>query len=318
MQHLRAEIPAADLEASWGQAPSYLEFRRAQPQPGSRLVAVPPAADFPLTRTCPSCRVDPSAQADGMCADCLARARRRAPQHPSRPVAARGAEDAEPDALGTERAVLDAVNQPTGRHLRPVRDMDDLARLGETGSNRNHVATVALDGNGMGGFFAALASQQDTGLKQRISPEISAATRGALVSAAAAIVRDDDERLPVVPHVLGGDDVVVSVTADRAWPFTRAFLAGFSDALTAAARRLYHPGRHHPAAAQHVRWSGLRERVVSLRQGGAPGRGCLRQAKQDTGGARPAVAWLDVTVDGEQPPPWRRTLTQGALDAARR
>jgi len=314
VQHLREDIPAADLQASWAQAPSYLEFRRARPQPGSTLLAVPPAADFPLTRTCPSCRVDPSAQADGMCADCLARdasaGRRSTRPGPSRPAA----QDAEPDALGTERAVLDAVNQRTGRHLRPVRDMNDLARLGETDSNRNHVATVALDGNGMGGFFAALASQQDTGLKQRISPEISAATRGALVSAGASIVRDDDERLPVVPHVLGGDDVVVSVTADRAWPFTRAFLAGFSDALTAAAGRLSIPDditRQLPSMSAGVVFANASfpyARAARLAED------ALRQAKQDTGGARPAVAWLDVTVDGEQPPPWRRTLTQDELD----
>ncbi len=41
----------------------------------------------------------------------------------------------------------------------------------------------------------------------------------------------------------------------------------------------------------------------------------LRQAKRDTGGAEPAVGWLDVTADGESPPDWR--ITQ-PLDALRR
>lgn len=311
VQHLREEIPAADFQASWAQAPSYLEFRRARPQPGNTLLALPPAADFPLTRTCGSCRVDPCAQPE-MCADCVARdaaAGRRS--SPSRSRHATG--DVEPDALGAERAVLDAVNQQTGLHLRPVRDMNDLARLGERDGNRNHVATVALDGNGMGGFFAALASQEDTGLKQRISPEISAATRSTLARAAASIVQEHDERLPIVPHVLGGDDVVVSVTADRAWSFTRAFQAGFTRALTAAATRLSFPDdvtRQLPTMSAGLIFAHASfpyARAVRLAED------ALRQAKQDTGGSQPAVAWLDVTVDGEQPPSWRRTLTQDML-----
>jgi hypothetical protein len=314
MLHLRSEIPAADLQASWGEAPTYVEFRRAELQPGNVLLGLPPTADFPLARTCGSCRVDPSAQADGMCADCIARdtsAGRRG-THPS--SSRSGAEDAERDALGTERAILDAVNLRTGLDLRPVQDMNDLARLGDTDGNRNHVATVALDGNGMGGFFAALARQGDTGLKQRISPEISAATRSALVNAAASILRDEDRRLPVVPHVLGGDDVVVSVTADRAWPFTSAFLAGFSDELTAAANRLSFPDevtRQLPTMSAGVIFANASfpyARAVRLAED------ALRQAKRDTGGAEAAAAWLDVTVDGEQPPPWRRTLTLAALD----
>ncbi len=312
--HLREEIPGADLEASWAEAPTYVEFRRAGPQPGNVLLALPPAADFPLARTCASCRVDPSAQADGMCADCIARDT-SAGRRSTRPTAYRsGAEDPEPDALGTERTVIDAVNQRTSLDLRPVRDMNDLARLGDTDGNRNHVATVALDGNGMGGFFAALARQDDTSLKQRISPEISAATRSALVNAAASIVLDEDRRLPVVPHVLGGDDVVVSVTADRAWPFTRAFLTGFSEALATAANRLSFPDevtRQLPTMSAGVIFAHASfpyARAVRLAED------ALRQAKRDTGGAEAAAAWLDVTVNGEQPPPWRRTLTQDTLD----
>jgi CRISPR RNA silencing complex Cmr2 subunit-like protein len=316
VQYLREEIPAADLQASWAQAASYLEYRRARPQPGSTLLALPPAADFPLTRTCASCRVDPCAQPE-MCADCVARDA-AAGRRSTRPSPSRHAtDDAEPDALGTERAVLAAVNQRTGLHLRPVRDMNDLARLGDRDGNRNHVATVALDGNGMGGFFAALTSQEDIGLKKRISPEISAATRSALAGAAASIVRQDDERLPVVPHVLGGDDVVVSVTAERAWLFTSAFQAGFSHALTEAATRLSLQDdvtRLLPTMSAGVIFAHASfpyARAVRLAED------ALRQAKQDTGGARPAVAWLDVTVDGEQPPSWRRTLTQEALEGHR-
>ena len=97
---------------------------------------------------------------------------------------------------------------------------------------------TGLAPRGMGGFFAALADREDDSIKKRISPEISAATRSALISAAGAVTRETDRFLPVIPHVLGGDDVVVSVTADRAWLFTRAFLDGFGAAMQAAAERL--------------------------------------------------------------------------------
>jgi hypothetical protein len=312
VQHLRMQIPAADLQASWARAPSYLQFRQARPQPENTLLALPPAADFPLTQTCASCRVDPCAEAD-KCADCAARDRAAGRRNARPAPQGKTAADPETDALGTERAVLDAVNQQTGLSLRPVRDMNDLARLGGEDGNRNHVATVALDGNGMGGFFAALASGADTGLKQRVSPAISAATRAALSRATASIVRDDDERVPVVPHILGGDDVVVSVTADRAWAFTRAFQAGFSDALTEAAARLSFPDgitRQLPTMSAGLVFANSSfpyARAVRLAED------ALRQAKKDTAGALPAIAWLDVTVDGEQPPSWRRTLTQDRL-----
>jgi hypothetical protein len=165
----------------------------------------------------------------------------------------------------------------------------------------------------MGGFFAALTAQGDAGIKKRISPEISAATRSALITAAGAVTRETDQFLPVIPHVLGGDDVVVSVTADRAWPFTRAFLHGFGAAMQAAAERLELA-------------SSLRQRLPSMSAGLVFAHAkfpyaravrlaedALRRAKRDTYGAVPAVSWLDVTVDGEAAPEWRSTQTLEAL-----
>jgi hypothetical protein len=311
--HLRQSIPGADLQASWGQAATYLEFRRNQPPDGPGLRALPPVADFPLAETCESCRVDARDRSSEMCADCAARAavagHRRARPRPGRQETA----GQEVDALGTERLVIDTVSQALGRKLRPARDMGDVAGLGDEFGNRNHVATVALDGNGMGGFFAALASHEDASIKKRISPEISAATRTALISAATAVARETDRFMPVIPHVLGGDDVVISVTADRAWPFTRAFLDGFATAMQAAAERLALPGplrQRLPSMSAGVVFAHAKfpyARAVRLAED------ALRRAKRDTRGAEPAVSWLDVTADGEVPPAWRLTQTMDAL-----
>lgn len=311
--HLRRSIPGAELQASWGQAATYLEFRRDQPRDGQRLRAMPPMTDFPLAETCESCRVDARGRPSGTCADCAARAA-VAGHRRARPGAAdHETAGQEVDALGTERLVIDAVGQAVERRLRPVRDMGELARLGDESGNRNHVATVALDGNGMGGFFAALTGGQDASIKQRISPEISAATRNALISAALAVTRGNDHFLPVIPHVLGGDDVVVSVTADRAWPFILAFLEGFAVGMRTAAERLALPGpirQRLPSMSAGVVFAHAKfpyARAVHLAEA------ALRRAKRDTRGAEPAVGWLDVTADGEEPPAWRLTQTLDAL-----
>ena len=283
--HLRADLPGADLEASWGQAVTYLEFKGVQPGDDQSLRALPPVADFPLAETCESCRVDPRDGTIGMCADCTARAavaghRRAQPGSPQHEAAGD-----EPDALGTERLVINAVSRAIGRKLRAVSDLDQLASLADESGRRNHVATVALDGNGMGAFFTRLARQPDTSLKQHISPEISAATRSALVFAAHAVARETDQFLPVIPHVLGGDDVVVSVTADRAWQFTRAFLAGFSEAMAATAKRLKLPDpikRGLPSMSAGVVFAHAKfpyARAVHLADD------ALRRAKRDTRGA---------------------------------
>jgi hypothetical protein len=313
LMHLRTLIPAADLQAGWGQAATYLEFRGDQPRDGQSLRALSPVADFPLAKTCESCRADPCDRSSGMCADCTARSsvaghRRARPRE-----AGHGAADHQVDALGTERLVIDAVGQAVGRTLRPVGDMSDLAKLGAESGNRNHVATIALDGNGMGGFFAALTGYEDTSIKQRISPEISAATRSALISAACAIAQGTDRSLAVIPHVLGGDDLVVSVTADRAWPFTRVFLEGFAAAMGAAAERLALSGQLRqrlPSMSAGVVFAHAKfpyARAVHLAED------ALRRAKRDTRGAEPAVSWLDVTTDGEAQPSWRITQTMDAL-----
>lgn len=312
--HLRRSIPGADLQASWGRAATYLEFRGHPPRDDQTLRALPPVTDFPLAETCESCRVDARDRATKMCADCTARTAVRGYRRDGRRDAGQEEAGRELDALGTERLVINAVGKALGRTLEPVRDMGELARLGEESGNRNHVATVALDGNGMAAFFAALTRYEDASIKKRISPEVSAATRRALITAARSATVDTDHSLPVIPHVLGGDDVVVSVTADRAWPFTLAFLADFAAGMEAAAERLGLPGALRgrlPSMSAGMVFAHAKfpyARAVRLAED------ALRRAKRDTRGAEPAASWLDVTADGEARPAWRLTQTMTALN----
>jgi hypothetical protein len=119
LRHLRQAIPGADLQASWGHAASYMEFRTSPPPDERMLRALPPVADFPLAETCRFCRADARGSASDMCTDCAARAaaaghRRAKPRSSGQEPAA-----AAVDALGTERLVSDAVGRARGRGGRP-------------------------------------------------------------------------------------------------------------------------------------------------------------------------------------------------------
>ncbi|MFF0520683.1 hypothetical protein ACFYTC_18375 [Actinomadura nitritigenes] len=306
MLYLRERMPGVELQAVWATADSYLEAYPALAAHRSRpLVSMPPQADFSLGTTCEECRIDLRTASGTTCEDCRARDRGAG----RRDFGTGPSEEAPEDASATERAVLQCVNQRRSMALRPVGHLGDLARLGSVHSNRNHVATVALDGNGMGAFFAALAGTGNAELKRHISPAISAATREALITATAGIVQPNDRRLPVIAHVAGGDDVVVSVVADRAW----TFVDGFQSAFAAELKKVRLPADvavEMPSMSAGVVFAHHKfpyARAVRLADE------MLRKAKHDTQGSEAAVCWLDVTEDGEQAPSWRRAFTRDEL-----
>ena len=124
--------------------------------------------------------------------------------------------------------------------FRSVRDFDDLAQrgpatLGSHGLKQNHVATVYIDGNSVGQHIERASSSDRIGLSSRLKE----ATTAALNAATEAV----HERLPtgplaVIPHVVGGDDVLVSVPAFMWRPFVATFLKVFgtsADPVSASA-----------------------------------------------------------------------------------
>ncbi|MFF4128269.1 hypothetical protein ACFYYP_32495 [Microbispora rosea] len=285
--HLRSRLPGADLQALWATGETYPDARLKMSDP---FVALPPVQDFPLANTCEACRVDVRVAGE-FCADCVAR---------DQAGGRRTARGESPDALGAEREILAAVNEIASRELRPVRDFGDLAALGD--GNGNHLATVALDGNGIGALFASLDGRH----KKDISRAISATTRTALIRSAASLLKDSETRLPVIPHVIGGDDIVVTVVADRAWTFTRSFLSQFDAGMTELAQKSGIPEEVRlPTMSAGLVFAHCKfpyARAVHLAEE------MLRGAKRDTYGERAAVGWLDVTEDGEAAPHWRRAF----------
>ena len=309
--HLRSVLPSLEISGLWGAGPSYLEAYRDQMKPlrdDPPLVSLPPPAGFPPLESCAECRADPVAGQIAIhektlmvCLDCLARYQdlyRRpglAAEAPRLPIYREEADLAR--ALGRDPV--------TGT----AQDFQDLAALGGQETWRNHAATVYADGNAIGALFDRIAAHGDPGLKEQASAAISEATRKSLLEATRSVLGEDPrEPLPVIPHIVGGDDLVVSVAADRAWRFTVSYL----DAFRAHARDIPGVSDEHgtalPSASAGLVFAHMK---FPFRRAAELAAGRLRAAKRQFHGVSPAVAWLDVTRDGEQPP---AALRAWALD----
>ncbi|WP_329543352.1 hypothetical protein OG548_45890 [Streptomyces sp. NBC_01356] len=184
------------------------------------------------------------------------------------------------------------------------------------GSGATQLATVYVDGNAVGAFFGALASAASSaaeadGLrhaKETISVRLAEATVDALELATLRVMDDTGGTGPllVVPHVVGGDDVLVSLPADRAWAFTLTYLEMFRDLLEEACgpvlRLLPEPPAGHQRPMAPTASAGIvfahstypMNLVVELAEER------LARAKRATGGAACSIDFVDVTADGPQ------------------
>ncbi len=313
--YLRSVLPSLEVSGLWGAGASYLEAYRDQMKPlrdDPPLVSLPPSAGFPPLESCAECRADPVAgqiaiheeQAIGVCLDCLARYQDlyRRPGLAARPRGQGAGPPGELPVYQEEASLARALGRDPVRGT--AQDFGDLAALGGPATWRNHIATVYADGNAIGALFERIAAHGDPHLKERASAAISAATRTALLEATRAVLGEDPrEPLPVIPHIVGGDDLLVSVAADRAWRFTVSYL----DAFGRHARDIPDVGDLlgpvPPSASAGLVFAHLK---FPFRRAAELAAGRMAAAKQQFHGVSPAVAWLDVTRDGEHAPPAQR------------
>jgi hypothetical protein len=314
IDELSSRLPGLELRATWGPGPSYVEAYRAWTTASgasATLVSRPANADFPPLETCGKCRVDPALERTQiheerpwLCADCLARydERYRGP----------GLDDGGV-AVGAEFALLTRLGRDR-RHA--VADFKDLAALGDEHGNRNHLATVFADGNAIGALFGRVIAGGDLAAKETVSRVVSEATRGALHAATVAVLDGyDAAAVPVIPHVVGGDDLLVSVVADRAWRFVTEYLREFSQLLAADKGLAAYLGGNGvgPGASAGVVFAHC---AFPFRRSVELAEHALQVAKKAHAGRQPAVTWLDVTREGEQAPPHRTAWTLQALDGS--
>ena len=268
LTRLRRALPASELTAALWRGPSYVAARGGTP---AWTVEWPPAvAEWPLAKTCDWCRTWPaSARVTGTggepalyCVDCARR-------HPE----AGAATDPRPGrAPGPERELL---------RLLPGHELPDdfaaLARALGRGIDDTHVATIYADGNGIGDLMAA------RGHPPELADRIHKATWNAVVETVAALPRIDV--LPVIPHLVGGDDVLISLPAHLVWPGVRELLTRFGE---------FDEGVSLSAGVVCHHASEPLSDVVDLAGS------LLAQAKRQQRG-RAAVAWQSITHDGPLP-----------------
>ncbi|MFB9733443.1 Cas10/Cmr2 second palm domain-containing protein [Ornithinimicrobium kibberense] len=238
---LRASLPAAALTATWssGQPATYAEFRRARPE--GWLQSFPPGLENPAARPCRQCRrstavprgasssAPPTAEAE-RCQDCGLRE-----QH--------AAYRARERAWSLRRLWDELRAQHPHVHLNVPDDLSALAALGarSTGRRRHpedaatRVALICADGNAVGAFVAAATQRVNKGKVTRAiesattTAVLNATSRHCLLHGASGQVAD----VALIPHVIGGDDLIASVSAHAVWDFVVTLCSEFDRALAA-------------------------------------------------------------------------------------
>ncbi len=278
---LRRVLPAAELEAGWATADDYVSCYselRSMIEEGRGEVSIPLGCGFPALMPCDFCRLDPSSTVVSwhgdsklVCPDCERRVEWSQRQHSKSPAEKRLA-----DQIGKEIAT----------------DFAALAALGG-GTNQNHLAHVMVDGNGFGYFFKQLVTENIP--KTAISRALQGATWQALTTATVA-VSGDSEVAHVLPHLVGGDDVLVSVCADDGWQFLTAYLDAFNSSIANVMQDLPQTIAAPTASASMI-FAKSGEPIHSVIEQNEM---LLRRAKIAGKGRTSTIAWLELTRRGYQ------------------
>ncbi|MGW5440573.1 Cas10/Cmr2 second palm domain-containing protein [Nocardia asteroides] len=270
---LRTHLPTATLRVVHSSGPTY-----AQRVTESSVDWPAPVPEWPLGRPCAWCRVFPVTDDSGpeaLCGDCL---RRRAQA---------GSSHSRSMPPGPERDLLEQV----GTERVVPNDFEELARLG-LGPARDdtHIATVYADGNALGRFIENIA-ERDPALLSTLPDTIHSATWAAVVAGLAAIDTGTAE-LPVIAHLVGGDDILVSLPAHGVWDFVAAMSGAFVATVAAEHPSIPDPPTLSAGVVVHHRsfpFSNVVELAGQL----------LRTAKAAWPG-HAMIAWQSVTHDGDQ------------------
>ena len=310
LARLRERLPALELQAVVSD--EWPDYFLAYPQMKLALAAgdgiewQPAVPEVPMAQPCTYCGQDPvaltrtlSPDADqrdqGVCRDCAARLDAAGRTADARRV---------PDVIQRVSEWLEA-SIPGDVELTFPQDFGALAAMGQ----QTHLATVFIDGNRVGALFEALANSTTTTAsgqsaaptKESLAHGIDAATQEALVTGLLAVTGHSEQgeaqlTVPALPHLVGGDDLLITVGAAEGWTFTRAFLDRFEQVLAqwVASNKLTVNGPTPTAAAGMVIHHKNHPFAVTV----ASADEALSAAKQGTKGDEGAIAWVDVSATG--------------------
>lgn len=194
---------------------------------------------------------------------------------------------------------------------------DNFAEMAAAGRRErddtpSQVALIYADGNKVGAFLSKAASAPNGPKKSEIAPALVEAAIGALAQAVKNRFPGQDQP-SVLPHLAGGDDLLVSVPAADAWVFVMTLLSEFDNnivqgtATWAPAISKNLPSLSAGLVFHHKTHPFSDVVRVADEQ--------LKKAKNATAGSAASVAFLDLTADGNQPPEDREPLTLRYLQA---
>jgi len=333
MGHLRETCPAAQFHVASGSSEgphdeaTYRRIFHRQIMPtvnaGTAQVSLAPVSELPTAMRCTKTGGDLSVGAASISnnerhsvgLDVLTRID-RADWRTSQARAAARAKTAMPDtALSLEDELAKRIGFDNADIFdSEVEDFEQLADLGPP-RKRNHLATVFIDGNRIGEL---IDNCRDDELIE-VSKALSEATWGALAQATIAVctltgtgpgaVTADRRRLAVLPHIVGGDDVLVTMPAFTGLTFTRTFLRIFttecegitgSGGVSASAGVIVHH-RKFPftRAADHA--NDVLAAAKRATQGRSASLALAELTRDSTNVVHPDMAWhlsdLDANVD---------------------
>lgn len=292
--HLRAALPAASFKVSRWSGESYVDaIRDGSPEFEHEWPAA--VAEWPPGRPCQWCETWPAhavvnegTKEDNkdlaMCTDCI---ERRDPNNA-------GYNTSLKHLPGPERELIRRA-QERGLPKTLPDEFQELATM--DGIRETHVAAVQADGNAIGDVISKIRTTR-ANAERALPSAINDATWEALLDAVDGIWEPHDaQRLPIIPHLVGGDDVLVSVPARRGWAFSRAFQEYFSERISEAISGM-------PKGVPPISVSvGLvfHHRTTPFFTFTELSETLLKRAKSEHQGKIPALAWQEITRDGASP-----------------
>ncbi|MGW0359278.1 Cas10/Cmr2 second palm domain-containing protein [Nocardia nova] len=299
---LRDRLPAAYLSAVLGTGPTYVHafaHMKHSREQGRLLIDSPPATpELVLAKPCDRCLSWPAVariadhsgnptvdQTQEGCIDCLPRYADGTKGHDRR---------WRPRAESTLLSALQSYQHET------VAGFPDAYEFLADG---DHLALIYADGNKVGDFIDQ-AARLPRGIDTRqLAPAIQTATVTALCDGLARVWQPLPEVVPVLPHILGGDDVVLSVRAEHAWTVTTTLLQRFGQLMKNTTAKLTRSGAlPTPSMSAGIVFFHRKTPFVDVLDFAATQ---LRDAKSAVRGSTPSVTFLDIPADGAARPAHR-------------
>ena len=329
-RHLRRRLPSGEFEAVYHDGSSYLDAYEKMSQKRERgdvLTFLAPIFDLPMVVPCVECKTDPKMESTNgldLCRDC----------------------DIRNSAAGDRSFESKLVKGFKQYGIVRPKHFDELAKAEILATDDDHnsvhkprLATVFADGNMIGAELKKLNEKLGGAATQAVPDEQRRAIQGivckvlhdatelSVKSVVSEMVEPKElaqrgvsyrgesagkegapKFLPIVPHVVGGDDVLVTVPARLGWFFAVRFLRTFQDTVANEYQkefkeRLDAPVPENAILGEITASAGLVFHHFSEPFDSVTGlsESLLRSAKSFTGGKKASIAWQDITQDGRMP-----------------